>query len=319
MKAMILAAGLGTRLEPLNRVRPKSLFPVVNRPLLGVIIEQLKGLGVNEIIINVHHLAEKVEDFVHNERWGLKVEVRFEPEILGTGGGIKNCSDFFQDVPFFLVVNSDIYHTFDLRPPLNYHIKANNLATLVLYDNPFFNQVGVDRAGRIVSIRGEEVQRSYSPPSIMTFTGIHIISAELLGYLPPSGYFDIVQLYVDLARRGEGISGYKLEGGYWRDIGRIEDYWALHRDLLGKQGETVLHPTAYVGEGVRMEAVVCVGRETYIGAESVIKDSILWDEVVVEEGAIVEECIVGDRVKIGGQHKGEVLASDLSDGRRDNK
>ena len=114
MKAMILAAGLGTRLEPLTKTRPKPLFPVLNKPLLGIIIGQLGSMGATGVIINAHHLAEQVEQVVDKGDWGLQVEVRVEPNILGTGGGIKNCADFLQDAPFFVVVNADVYHTFDL-------------------------------------------------------------------------------------------------------------------------------------------------------------------------------------------------------------
>jgi len=304
---MILAAGRGTRVGPLSRLRPKPLFPVLNRSLLGIIIRQLKRMGAGEVIINAHHLVEKVEEFVHRGRWGLKVEVRVEPEILGTGGGIKNCADFLQDAPFFLVVNADVYHTFDLSPALTYHLEANNLATLVLCDYPRFNQVGVDGEGRIVSIRGREVQRPLSLHRILTFTGIHIISSGLFGYTPSDEYFDIIKLYIDLASRGEAIRGYQVKGGYWRDIGRVEDYRALHQDLLAEQGKPVIHPTVHLEEDVQLEGVVCVGREAHIGPGSLIKDSILWEEVSVQEGSIVEGCVVGDGTQVRGEHRGEVL------------
>ncbi len=308
MKAMILAAGLGTRLEPLTKIRPKPLFPVLNRPLLEFVIEQLKGMGAQEIVINAHHLASQVVDFVHRGSWGdLKVEVRVEPEILGTGGGIKSCEDFLRHAPSFLVVNADVYHTFDLHPALHYHRETNNLATLVLYDHPRFNQVGVNAGGRIVSIRERQLQRPFSPPSILTFTGIHIISPVLLEQIPPAGYFDIIGLYIDLASCGEAIRGYQVHGGYWRDIGQVGDYRALHRDLLKGYGKPVVHSTAQVEEDVKMEGFVCVGRRTSIRAGSVIRDSILWDDAVVEGGSLLEGCIVGDGVRVRGEHRGEIL------------
>lgn len=307
---MILAAGRGTRLEPLSNLRPKPLFPVLNRPLLGVIMEQLEGMGVREIVINTHHLAEKVVDFVRGRRWGLTVEVRVEPEILGTGGGVKNCADFLGDVPFFLLVNADIYHTFDLNPVVQYHREENNLATLVLCDDPRLNQVGLNGEGRIVSVRGKEVQKSHASARILTFTGIHIISSEIFGYTPSEGCFDIIGLYIDLASRGKAIKGYQAKEGYWRDIGRVEDYRTLHRDLLGEETNPVIHPTAQIGEGVRMEGVVCVGRGSHIGAGSLIKDSILWEEVSVKEGSVVEGCVVGDGTQVGGERRGEVLTQE---------
>jgi mannose-1-phosphate guanylyltransferase len=307
MKAMILAAGLGTRLEPLTKIRPKPLFPVVNRPLLGITIEQLREMEAEGIIVNAHHLAEQVERFVGGEQWRAEVEVRVEPRILGTGGGIKNCAEFLHDVPFFMVVNADIYHTFDLSPAIHYHREAKNLATLVLCDHARFNQVGIDHEGRIVSIRGEPIQKPLAPSQILTFTGIHIISPDLLNSMPSAEFFGIMELYMELAARGETIRGYHITEGYWQDIGTVEAYRVLHRDLLGEQGEPVVHPKAYVEEAVQMEGYVCVGKGTHIGSGSIIKDSIIWDEVWIEGGSVIEGCVVGDQTRVEGAHRGEVL------------
>jgi mannose-1-phosphate guanylyltransferase len=307
MKAMILAAGLGTRLEPLTKIRPKPLFPVLNRPLLGITIEQLRVMGATAIIINAHHLADQVEQFVEGGGWGLQVEVRVESEILGTGGGIKNCADFLRDDPFFLVVNADIYHTFDLSPAIRYHRETGNLATLILCDHPRFNQVGIDGEGRIVSVRGESITQSTSATQLLTFTGIHIISPKLLDSMPSAGFFGIMELYMELASRGETIKGYHMQGGYWQDIGRVEDYRALHRGLLEEGGEPVIHPEASLAKGVRIEGFVCAGKGTRIKEGSIIKDSIIWDEVWIEEGSVVEGCVVGDRTQVKGKHRGEVL------------
>lgn len=307
MRAMILAAGLGTRLEPLTSIRPKPLFPVLNRPLLGIAIEQLVGTGATGIIINAHHLAEQVAQFVEGEHWEATVEVRVEPEILGTGGGIKNCADFLHEAPFCVVVNADIYHTFDLRPALEYHKEAHNLATLILCDDPRFNQVGIDEEGRIVSVKGKEVRRQPSPARVLTFTGIHIISPHLLDWMPSAQYFDIMGFYIDLASRGEAVRGYQIQGGYWRDIGRVDDYRALHRDLVGAERGPVIHPLAHIEKGVRMEGFVCVGRGTRIKAGASIEDSIIWDEAVIETEGILQGCVVGDRAQVRGEHRGEVL------------
>jgi NDP-sugar pyrophosphorylase family protein len=239
--------------------------------------------------------------------WGLHVEVRVEPEILGTGGGIKNCADFLRDAPFFVVVNADVYHTFDLSPAIHYHRESDNLATLVLCDHPRFNQVGIDGEGHIVSVRGQSIKKSLALSQSLTFTGIHIISPRLLDYMPSPGFFGIMELYMELASRGEAIRGYEMQGGYWRDIGRVEDYMDLHRDLLGEEGESVIHPEAYLAEDVGIEGFVCVGNGTRIKAGSFIKDSIIWDEVVIEARSSVEGCVVGDGTRVRGRHHGEAL------------
>ena len=228
-------------------------------------------------------------------------------QILGTGGGIKNCVDFLHDVPFFLVLNADIYHTFDLGPVLHYHTESKSLATLVLFDHPHFNQVGIDGEGRIVSIRGQSIQQPLDPSQTLTFTGIHIISTELLNFMPSTGFFGIMELYRELASRGEAVRGYHMNEGYWQDIGSVEAYKALHQDLVREQGESVVHPEAHLDEGVLMEGFVCVGKGSRIGAGSLIKDSIIWDEVSIDGGSSVEGCIVGDRSQVQGAHRGENL------------
>jgi mannose-1-phosphate guanylyltransferase len=307
MRAMILAAGLGTRLEPLTNIRPKPLFPVLNEPLLGITIGQLQGMGATRIVINDHHLANQIERYIGSERWELEVQVRVEPEILGTGGGIKNCADLFRDAPSFCVINADIYHSFDLRAVLRYHAEENNLATLVLCDDPRFNQVGIDEEGRIISIRGQAVKKSLSPVHVLTFTGIHLISSRLLDFMPSAKFFDIIRFYIDLASRGEAIKGYQMQGGYWRDIGRIEDYKALHRDLIGEGATPIIHPEAHIEESARIEGISCVGKKTQIESRALIKDSIIWDEVVISKGSVVEECVVGSGTQVKGTHRGEVL------------
>jgi mannose-1-phosphate guanylyltransferase len=307
MRAMILAAGLGTRLEPLTSIRPKPLFPVLNQPLLGITIRQLQRMGVTRVIINAHHLAKQIERYISDERWGMEVQVRVEPEILGTGGGIKNCADLLRDAPFFCVINADIYHTFDLRPAIHWHTEEANLATLVLCDDPRFNQVGVDEQGRIIGIRGQEVRKTSSAARVLTFTGIHLISSRLLDFMPSAGFFDIIRCYLDLISRGEAIKGYQMQGGYWQDIGRIEDYRALHRDLIGEVNKPIIHPEARIEEDARIEGITCVGKKTRVEKGAFIKDSIIWDEVVIGKGSVVEECIVGSKTRVKGEHRGEVL------------
>jgi mannose-1-phosphate guanylyltransferase len=306
MKGMILAAGLGTRLEPLTRIRPKPLFPVLNRPLLALAIEQLQAMGATHVVINAHHLAGQIKEFVRGEGWGKAVTVKVETEILGTGGGIKNCADELQDTPFSLVVNGDIYHTFDLSPAVRYHTEMNNLATLVLYDDSRFNQVGIDSDGKVVTVMKQKVPGSQPPVGVLTFTGIHIISPRLFDVMPTSGAFDIIACYLALAARGEVIRGYPMRAGYWQDMGRIEAYQALHRELLQSKGN-VIHPEARIEAGVKMEGFVCVGKGSRIEQGAFLKDTVIWDDCVVEQGSRIEGCIAADGVRIKGVRHGEVI------------
>ena len=151
------------------------------------------------------------------------------------------------------------------------------------------------------------MKKSLVPARVLTFTGIHLISSRLLDSMPSAGFFDIIRFYLDLASRGEAIKGYQMREGYWRDIGRIEDYKALHKDLIGEGSKPIIHPEARIEEGVRIEGICCVGKETQIESRALIKDSIIWDEVVISQGSIVEECVIGSKTLVQGTHRGEVL------------
>jgi NDP-sugar pyrophosphorylase family protein len=148
MKAMILAAGLGTRLLPLTEKRPKPLFPILDRPLIDVLIRRLQSAGCDAIIINTHHIADMIDQFVQARTYDIPVVTRYESTILGTGGAIKNVEDFWNDDPF-LVINGDIFTNIDLEEVYRFHRNHKHPATLVLHDVPQFNHVWVDTTDHI--------------------------------------------------------------------------------------------------------------------------------------------------------------------------
>ncbi len=133
MDALILAAGEGTRLLPLTRKRPKPLFPILNRPLLEITLGYLNRFSIDRVILNTHHLADQIENFVHaqKETLALEIETRFEPKILNTGGGIGNARDFWQFDPF-VVINGDILTDIDLHQAIDFHLSHKGPVTLVL-------------------------------------------------------------------------------------------------------------------------------------------------------------------------------------------
>src|SRR3989339_851881 len=140
MKALILAAGFGTRLQPYTNITPKCLFPIDGRPLLDILIRNLQKAGCREIIVNTHHLAPKIETFIAGQNYRIPVLTRYESQILGTGGAIKNVSDFWDDSPF-MVINSDIFTDIPLQAVYAFHLQHRYPATLVLCDDPEFNTV----------------------------------------------------------------------------------------------------------------------------------------------------------------------------------
>ncbi|RJQ61944.1 MAG: aminoglycoside phosphotransferase [Desulfobacteraceae bacterium] len=219
MKALILAAGLGTRLLPHTRTVPKPLFPFDGRTLLENHIEALRRSGCEAIVINTHHLAGQIEAYLARKDYGIPVHVRFEPEILGTGGAIKNVEDFWDAHPF-IVVNSDIVTDIDFRAVYDFHRNHSCLATLVLYDYPEINTVGLDRDQFVIGF-GKE---SLSDDKRRTFTGIQVIDPAVLSYIPPAVFSSVIDAYRKMLADGKKVKGFLADTALWNDIGTPQRY-----------------------------------------------------------------------------------------------
>jgi mannose-1-phosphate guanylyltransferase len=286
MKAMILAAGYGTRLRPLTNKKPKALMPVANRPILSRNIEYLKRFGVGEILVNAHHHARQISDYLEAGRpFGLKVDVRVEPEILGTGGGIKNTEDFW-DQGSFIVMNSDILTDIDLGPVYDHHSKSKAIATLVLHDREPYNQIQIDGHGAVV-----DIARARSPERL-AFTGIHMIEPRLLDHIPSAGFSDIIDCYQELIRAGEFIAAYQSKGHYWHDIGTVASYVDVNREFLGQASTAAIGPGCQVDPTVRLDEWAVVGPNSRLEQGVEIRRSILWENVRVHAGVKVVDSIV---------------------------
>lgn len=283
MMAMILAAGLGTRLRPLTDGRPKALMPVANVPALGRNIEYLKGYGVTRIVVNAHHHHELIVKYLDGGRpFNMEIEVRVEPEILGTGGGIRNTAGFWDGEPFF-VVNSDILTDIDLGPAYARHRDSGALATMVLHDYLPYNQILVDPQGNVRHIADAPL------PGGVAFTGIHIISPELLPLIP-EGFSSIITCFRRVMDRGKGIRGYLTGGHLWRDIGTLESYIEANREF-SPQPFTVASGCSIESSAKLMEWGV-VGAGVRIGEGAMIRRSILWEGAKIGKGIRVVDSVV---------------------------
>ncbi len=282
---MILAAGLGTRLRPLTDRKPKALIPVVNRPMIERVIEYLKGYGIEGIIVNAHHHYKQLVDYLVGTRpFGLKISVRVEPEILGTGGGIKNTEGFWDNEPF-IVINSDILTNIDLALAYERHRIANGLATLILNDREPYNQIKIDHSGKIIDIGPGNA------PGRLAFTGIHIIDPELLSHIPEGEFSNIIECYLALIRSGKRITSHVAEGHYWCDIGTVGAYKQVNRELLDQRPFSIA-PKCRIASSATLKEWAIVGEGTTLEGNVEIRRSILWDGVKVKQGRRVIDSIV---------------------------
>jgi len=225
---MIFAAGLGTRLRPLTNDKPKAMVELAGKPLLQHAIEKLKQAGFDEIIINVHHFADQIEEFLtRNQNFDLDITISDERSLLlDTGGGLKKAAKFFSDSVPFLVYNVDIFSDLDLNELYQTHQKAGNLATLAVNKragNRFFL---FDRRGILCgwenNTTGQQIiTRNCNELVPWYFCGIHVIDPQIFYLIKEEGVFSIVDIYLRLANEHK-IGMKPHQDGYWFDLGTVE-------------------------------------------------------------------------------------------------
>lgn len=241
MRALILAAGLGTRLRPHTRHTPKPLFTIDGRPLLDRIIRDLIRAGAEALLVNTHHLPEPIADFIRRQAYPVPVSTRHEPVILGTGGAIRNAADFW-DRRAFMVVNSDIHTDIDYRKVYAAHVRRGADATLVLWDDPAVNSVALDAAGRVMGFgalpAGVPVARR------LTFTGIQVLDPRILDFIAPAGFDSSIAAFERLLAAGGTLDSWVPEDGHWSDLGTPERYREAARRAVAAEAFRVAFPDA---------------------------------------------------------------------------
>jgi len=246
MKAMVLAAGLGTRLRPLTDDRPKALVEIDGRTLLEITLARLHAFGIRDVIVNVHHFADKVIAFLkERENFGMHIEVSHEDVLLDTGGGLKKAGWFFlehSDVPAkpkeepFLLHNVDVVSTIDLQRMMQFHRDNQALATLAVQQRETSRYLVFDEqlqlCGRRIGREAKpEIVRATPNTQALAFSGIHVISPRLLSLMKEEGIFSIIDSYLRLAGIGEKIIAFRADEYYWRDLGKPADLQQAARDL----------------------------------------------------------------------------------------
>ena len=226
MKAMIFAAGLGTRLRPLTNDRPKALVEFKGRPLLEHTIEKLRTADVNHVIVNVHHFADKVIDFLNSKNFGVKISISDErDELLDTGGGLRKAAQLLGNEPFF-IHNVDILSDIDLSKMMKNHIKSDAIATVAVRksdaDRYFVQNNENQLCGWGNNTTGEKIiSRTVDVLEKVAFTGIHIVSGKLFEYIKPEGAVSIIDAYLKAAEK-ENILCYSSDNNKWIDVGTPE-------------------------------------------------------------------------------------------------
>lgn len=240
MKAMILAAGLGTRLRPLTNDRPKALVEVAGRTLLEITLARLRTFGVREVVVNVHHFSELVVDYLKkNDNFGMRIEISREEVLLDTGGGLKRAGWFFLEGSVeepFILHNVDVISTIDFGRMVQFHKDNHALSTLAVQDRKTSRYLLFDEqqwlCGRRSGVDGKsELVRPSAKPQALAFSGVHVISPRLVEMLSEDGVFSIIDSYLRLAAQRESILSFRADEYDWRDLGKPENIERATQDL----------------------------------------------------------------------------------------
>lgn len=282
MQAMILAAGLGTRLLPHSNIRPKPLFPLLNSPLLLLTIKRLKNFGFDNIIVNCHHLRSQIVDALSTVEGVVLIE---EEILLGTGGGLRGAFKFMRDEPL-LVTNGDIYHTVDMNAFYKHHMERKNMITMGMHDYPRFNTVQVE--GELVVGFGGD-----SSKTCLAYTGLQVINPQVLESIEEGSFSCIIDHYRKLLRCGTVIDSLRVDGCHWTDMGTVEDYLALHEGLLQKN-------IPRWPEMVEVRKPFCISLGAQFDGEVEITDWACVGDARLRNNIRLERCVIWDDVDISG-------------------
>ncbi len=323
MKAMVLAAGKGTRLLPLTGELPKPMAPIAGKPMIQHIFELLAGSGVDEVNVNVYHLAEAILRCYGENTLvdGMSVNVTREERLMGTAGGVKRIADRFEET--FVVIMGDALTDVDVREVVAFHKGRGAMATLALMpvsDTSQYGVVRLDGEGNIVAF--QEKPHPKEAISNLANTGIYVLEPEVLRYVPDDTFFDFAKdLFPRLLEAGEGFVGYQGDF-YWSDVGTLETYRAAQSEVLsGKvrvripgerlgdnlwvdrdaqlhrtatlDGPVVIGSDAVIEREVTLSGSVAVGSGCWVRPGATVKGSVLLPGARVGEEAYLEGCIVG--------------------------
>ena len=319
MKAMVLAAGFGTRLQPLTHVLPKPMFPVLGRPLLSHTFDILESANITDVAVNVHHLPDFIINYFEKQKLhDLNLHFSREEKILGTAGGIKKMEGFLEGGPFILI-NSDIITNIKLDKVIDFHKKNNSKLTLVVRQDIFpeqYDSIEICKDGRIVHFVGASSMNIPGNTTRVMFTGIQIIEPEIFKRIPEGQFCGTTEsIFPQMIQDEVPVYGY-LHNGYWKDMGNRESYLQVNADALDEKvflkgispndtNHSFIIPPILVGRNCHIAENSKIGPHSVIGPNctikngAVIENSVLWEGVTIGADSTVKRSVIAKNRTIG--------------------
>jgi mannose-1-phosphate guanylyltransferase len=306
-QAFVLAAGLGTRLRPLTDELPKPLIPIYQKPLVTFALDHLIGVGVKSFVINTHRLPKLFQSFFAARKYaGFPTTLIHEPDLLETGGGIKNAESHFGSEPF-LTYSGDILTDVELQPLIDEHFRRGNDVTLALRHTGLASAVAL-RDHRVV-----DISNRYGVAGNFDFANIAVWNSAIFQRIPPHKKISFVPIIADWINQGGRIGGIALDDGNWFNIGSRKEYLDVHRLISNKHWRPAYVKTrewperkassAIVDSSAQLRGCTVVGRNCRVGAEAILDDTILWPDAEIASQSRLEACIVRSRKKVTGIHR----------------
>jgi mannose-1-phosphate guanylyltransferase len=304
-QAFVLGAGLGLRLRPLTEEMPKPLIPIFQKPLITFALDHLCALGVKSFIINTHHRAAEFERLFPGGRYaGHPLTLVHEPDLLGTGGGIKNIEARLRDEPF-IVYSGDILTDLDLAPLIDEHFRAENDVTLALGKT----KLGADVAwqnGRVL-----DIESRYGHAGEYDFQGVSIWNRKVFPRIPPGRNISFIPIIVDWIGQGGRIGGVVLEHRGWFNIGSRAEYLDVHRTIQAEGWKpdhvraadwpSPIARDAVIDPSARLSGFYSVGAGCGVGAGAIVENTILWPGAQIASRSHLRNCIVRSHQKAEGE------------------
>ncbi len=307
-QAFVLAAGLGNRLRPLTDELPKPLIPIFQKPLITFALDHLIAAGVQSFVINTHRLPNLFHEFFSENAYdGHSVAIAHEPDLLETGGGIKNVEGILGKEPF-IVYSGDILTDVALEPLIAEHFRAGNDVTLGLRRNTGLGAGVVMRDGRVV-----EISTKSDPKENFDYANISVWNPEIFGRIPATRKISFIPILIDWINHGGTIGGLAVDDGKWFNIGSRAQYLEVHRKILRDDWKPYyvkvrdwperIAKSAAVDVSAELRGCSVVGGACRVGAEVILEDTILWPGAQIASQSHLQGCIVRSQKKASGIHR----------------
>lgn len=323
-KAMIMSAGVGSRLDPLTKIVPKPLVPIANKPVMDTLFEKLFSIGIKDVICNTYYLAEQIIERYTDNNIGINFNYIKEDTLSGTAGGVKKCQHFFKDGETFVVLSADGLTNADLEKGIEIHKTSGAIATIGIKQIdksqvPHFGVVVTDETGFITEF--QEKPSIEEAKSNFINTGIYIFNYKIFEYIPENTFYDFAKNVFPKLLAEHAINTFEVSE-YWSDIGTLEQYKQSTQDVFEGKCEFKHSPIITCRHGaVITESEIdnsiefignsTIGKNCVIGRNTIIENSIIWDNVKIGSNLHIKDSVIASECVIDYDIKNEYITLDF--------